>query len=140
MKALIRAVLEQRLAAWATAQSPTVAVAWEGTDSTPEIGKPYLQSWLMPATTQNPNVDLLRRRYRGYFQVSVMGPADGKGTGAVTALSSAIAEIYPIGLKLTIGNDYLRVDRIPDVSATRVDGEFLRDDVTVFYEFDTSNF
>lgn len=140
MKQKIRKVLELRLAAWAAAQPLPVAVAWEGIAFTPRPDTPYTQAWLMPAAPQNPNVDLTRQAHKGYFQVSIFCPADGAGTALLAGLSSSLSLSYPIGDRLPIDSDYLQLTRHPEISTTRVDGNYLRDDVMIYYRFDTTNF
>ncbi|TKD32587.1 DUF4128 domain-containing protein [Azotobacter chroococcum] len=97
---LIRSLYEQRLAAWASARS--LSVAWQNVSFTPLASGIYLRAFLLPADTDSLDLEGAHRLYTGIFQVSIVAP-NGKGSGAAEQLAADLDALYPNNLRLTSG-------------------------------------
>ena len=97
---LIRSLYEQRLAAWAAARS--LPVAWQNVSFTPPASGIYLRAFLLPATTDVPDLAGEYPIYRGVFQISIVAPS-GQGSGAAEQLVEDVAAEFPADLLLTAG-------------------------------------
>lgn len=89
---LIRAELEGRLQAWATAQG--VQVAWENVSFTKPTTK-FVEPIFIPAVTINSNVSGRRATYLGALQVNCWAPI-GTGMGQVMTLAESLIAAFPL--------------------------------------------
>jgi len=92
---VIRAELEARLKTWADAQLPKVPVSYEGVAFTKPTDGVFLESFLLPTTTIDVNVDGSRKRYLGIFQINCWAKS-GSGMRPVETLAQEIIDLYPI--------------------------------------------
>lgn len=98
---LVRAALEGRLAAWASARTPALAITWENAKA--GATAPYLRAFLLPANTTSDTLDGAHRAYRGVFQVNVVAPVDA-GPGWADGIADEIAALFPVNLRLPSGS------------------------------------
>ena len=94
-QSVIRSYFETRLKTWADAQSPAIAIAYEGMPFTKPVTAPYLELFLLPASTTNPSTEAVRRREIGIFQINVV-VADGKGSKESQNIAEAIITLFPV--------------------------------------------
>lgn len=92
----IREAFETRIAAYATAQTPPLAVAWENTSYTPSPTAMYLRCAMLPAVTQNPSMGAVHIRLMGLYQINVYGVQD-EGPAGAEAIADAIIALFPRG-------------------------------------------
>lgn len=97
---LCRRAIESRLATWATARSPALALAWENVPFTPPAGA-YLRAFLMPALTTSADLAGAHRSYRGVYQISVYSPINA-GAGAAESIADEIAALFPLNDRLSV--------------------------------------
>ena len=96
---LIRAAYEGRLKTWADARGTPLTVAWENRPFTKPAGA-YLKAFLLPATTDAPDLAGALRTYRGVFQVSVVAPIN-TGPGAAMGIADELAALFVVNARLT---------------------------------------
>ena len=99
-QALIRAALESRLAAWATAQSRRVA--YENAEFVPATAETYVRAFVLPALTQSADIGRLNRRFEGILQCNIIAP-EGTGPGAVEALFATLEAQFQPQTPITYG-------------------------------------
>lgn len=92
---IVRAELETRLKAWASAQTPAIPVAFENVPFTKPTASPYLEAYLLPNVTLSKTVDAKRKTYMGLFQINCWAPS-GQGMGQVEKLAQSIINLYPM--------------------------------------------
>lgn len=95
---IIRAALESRLNTWAAARVPALPVAFEDVPFTPSGGT-YLQAFLLPGTTDSPDLEGAMRSYVGLFQVNIVTKA-GIGRGTAEGIADELAALFPNNLLL----------------------------------------
>jgi hypothetical protein len=91
----IRQEVESAIAAFASAQSPAIPVAYEGVAFNKPTSSPYLQVVFLSNAVTNATVDAERQRVYGSFQIMVYVP-DGKGMKQLDTLTSEIAALFPV--------------------------------------------
>ena len=91
----IRQELETKLAAFAAAQTPPLAVSYEGVPFTKPTGVPWLECFLVSASTVSTAMDASRNRERGSFVVNSWVPS-GQGAAKVDALAAQIVSLYKV--------------------------------------------
>lgn len=114
----IRVALETHL----NTISPAIQYAYENVPFTPTTGVPYASVYLLPATPANPTMGDGYYREQGIFQVTLMFPLQA---GPKTAADRAekIREAFKRGTTLTSGSIQVIIDRTPEISQGRVDGD-----------------
>jgi hypothetical protein len=114
----IRVALETHL----NTISPAIQYAYENVPFTPTTGVPYALVYLLPATPANPTMGDGYYREQGIFQVTLMFPLQA---GPKTAADRAekIREAFKRGTTLTSGSIQVIIDRTPEISQGRVDGD-----------------
>lgn len=131
----IRAALESRLATWAAAQSPALAVAWQNVAFTPAAGTRYLRATLLPAETQNPIAGAAHRRLIGLLQVDVVSPA-GAGMGGEESLADLICAEFRRGTTLTQSGLQIVMDYSPSIGPAQIDEGWTFLPVSIRYRAD----
>ena len=101
--ASVRAALESRLATWAAARSPALAVVWENVPANPAQGQTYLRAFLLPADTQSDDLQGVHRARLGVFQVSIVLPI-GQGPGAAMGIADELDALFPVNGRYTSGS------------------------------------
>lgn len=101
--ASVRAALESRLATWAAARSPALAVVWENVPANPAQGQIYLRAFLLPADTQSDDLQGVHRARLGVFQVSIALPI-GQGPGAAMGIADELDALFPVNGRYTSGS------------------------------------
>jgi hypothetical protein len=96
----IRAAIETPLAAWASARTPELKVAWQNRAFKPDAGAAYLRGFLLPADTSGMYLEGGARRYIGLYQISVCVPANSESTAAESIVAE-IETLFPEYLRLT---------------------------------------
>ena len=114
----VRSALQAKL----DGMSPALATAWENVGYTPVTGTPYQAAFVMPATPENPTMGDDFYREQGIFQISLFYPLD-VGTGVAEARAELIKTTFKRGTSMISGTVTVRIDRTPDISAGRVDGD-----------------
>lgn len=106
---LIRSLLEARLNTWAKARNPVIRVAFQDVPFTPNAGETYLESFVLPATTDSQTLEGTDKLFRGVWQVNVVKPK-GTGLGSSLGIEDELAALFPNNLKLSSGsfNLYIR--------------------------------
>jgi len=114
----VRSVLQAKL----DGMSPALDTAWENFKYEPITGTPYQAAFVMPATPENPTLGGDRYREKRIFQSSLFYPLD-VGTGVAEARAELIKTTFKRGTSMISGTVTVRIDRTPDISAGRVDGD-----------------
>jgi hypothetical protein len=94
-QALIRKTFTEAIVAYASAQSPALPVARENTDFKKPATGSFLEVFLLPADTRNPNVAGDRRRFIGDFQVNIW-TRENTGAGPGETIAEAISQLFPV--------------------------------------------
>lgn len=116
----IRAALETRLKAFADAQSPAMAVAWQNVAFKPVAGATYLRATILPGNTQNPSVGMQHLRYIGLLQVSVVG-VPGSGPAVTESIANGLEDHFPRGLRLTQSGLVISITNTPSIAPAQQD-------------------
>jgi hypothetical protein len=104
--AAIQSLLNANLAAFAKAQSPALAVAYENKDFAPPQSAPYLRAHLLLSTPVAAALGSSAQDYqRGVFQVDVLALPD-KGWGGAYPLADSIRTAFKRGTRLTGAGAY----------------------------------
>ena len=90
-----RQEIEGRVAAFAAAQTPPLAVAWENVPFTRPTNVPWLECFLVSAGTVTASLDATRNRERGTIAVNVWVPA-GQGVGKADAIAALIVKTFVV--------------------------------------------
>ena len=90
-----RQELETRLAVFAASQTPPLAVCWENVPFTRPIGVPWLECYLISASTVAVTLAGTRNRERGSFAVNCWCPS-GQGVSLLDALSAKVVAAFPV--------------------------------------------
>lgn len=91
----IRSELEVRLFAFAAAQNPPLEIATEDRAFTKGT-LPFLECFLIPASTNNVTTDAKRIRLRGVFQVNVWVPSGKNKLAEGEAIAQGIIDAFPV--------------------------------------------
>lgn len=96
----IQSLLNAKLATFAAAQTPALAVAYENKDFTPPSTAAYLRAHLLLATPQAAALGRDARDFQpGVFQVDVLALAN-KGWGPAYAVADALRTAFARGLRV----------------------------------------
>lgn len=99
--AAIQSLLNAKLATFAAAQSPALAVAYENKDFTPPQAAPYLRAHLLLGTPRAAGLGQNAQDYqRGIFQVDVLALPSG-GWGPAHTIADRLRTAFARGLRLT---------------------------------------
>lgn len=90
-----RQEIESKVATFAAAQNPPLAVSYENVPFTPPTGVPWLEVFIASAGTITSTVDALGTRERGTIGVNVYIPT-GQGVGKADALAAQVLKIFPV--------------------------------------------
>jgi hypothetical protein len=90
---IIRAALETKLKAWADSQTPKVPIAFENVSFTKPTG-PFVECFLIPNESYNPEMSQTRTTMYGLFQVNCWAP-QGTGMGGVETLANGVISAFP---------------------------------------------
>jgi hypothetical protein len=115
---LVRSALQAKL----EGMSPALATAWENVDYVPVIGTPYQAAYVMQAEPDNPTMGDDYYREQGIFQVSLFYPIQ-VGTSVAEARADLIQATFKRGLSMTSGAVTVRINKTPEISPGRVDGD-----------------
>ncbi len=113
----VRAALETKLAA----MTPALSTASENVPFTPVAGTPFQAAYFMPSV-DNPTMGDGFYRILGIFQVSLFYPLN-TGSGTAAARTEAIKTAFKRGTTLTSGTVTVKIDRTPEISQGRVEGD-----------------
>lgn len=134
--ASVRAALESRLATWAAARSPALAVVWENVPSDPAQGQSYLRAFLLPADTESQDLEGLHRGYRGLLQVSVVVPIN-TGPGAAVGIADELAALFPVNGRYTSGSVTTQIIGPASAGAAQQEPQAFALPVSIPYRADT---
>ena len=90
----IRKILETRLATWAATRTPALPVLWQNVTVPVEPSGDHLRAYLLPATTNAPDLAGEMRSYKGVFQVSAF-LAPGAGPARAEAIAAELDALFP---------------------------------------------
>lgn len=113
---IVRQALETRLATWASAQSPSIPVAYENAIFEKPTDSTWLESILIPNTTNNRETTALHQTYIGLFQVNVWS-RKGEGLHDAQVVAESISSLFPVMPK--IGS--VSIDKPPHVGRPILD-------------------
>jgi hypothetical protein len=86
----------QTLAAYATAHAPVLTIARENIAFTKPVNSAtFLEAFLIPANTINPNVSADRRRFYGDFQINVWSK-EGNGAQDAETIAEEISQLFKV--------------------------------------------
>jgi len=126
----VRSEIEQKLATFATTQSPAIPISYEGVPFTKPTSGPYFEVFFLNSSTQDVTVDGTRRRVRGYVQINVCYP-DGKGSKAVEAMAEAVSALYPVVPKSLFTS--VSIDQSAQIGRAFISDNFRVVPVTIYY-------
>lgn len=132
----IRQEVESAIAAFASAQSPAIPVAYEGVAFTKPVNAPYLEVVFLSNNVMNATVDAQRQRVVGSFQINVY-MVNGKGMKQLDTLTSAIAEMFPVADKARYST--FSVEQPANVSPPMTDAAFRVAAVRIQYRQELSS-
>jgi len=134
-RALIRAALESRLATWAAARTPVLAIAWENVAA--PSAPLYLRANLLPATTTSDTLDGAHRAYRGLLQVMVVAPI-GAGPAVADAIAGELEALFPVNLRLPQGGLAVHITNPASAAPALQDDTSYRVPVSIPYRVDVT--
>ena len=102
--------------------SPAILTAYENVPFTPVTGVPYQKVFLLPATPANPTMGDGYYREQGIFQVTLLYPLQA-GPKTAADKAEAIRTAFKRGTTLTYNSVKVIIDRTPEISEGRVDGD-----------------
>jgi len=114
-----RTALETQLA---TVTFTGGATAYENVPYTPVAGTPYQACYCLFASPDNPTMGDGFNRILGIFQVSLFYPLN-TGPGAAATQAELIKTAFARGSSFTSGTVTVHIDRTPEISTGRVDGD-----------------
>jgi hypothetical protein len=114
----IRVALETHL----NTISPAIQYAYENVPFTPTTGVPYASVYLLPATPANPTMGDGYYREQGIFQITLRFPLQA-GPKTAADRAEAIRTAFKRGTTLTYNSVNVIIDRTPEISEGRVDGD-----------------
>lgn len=130
---IIRSELETRLKTWADAQVPKVLISSEGVPFTKPTDGVFLEAFLLPSATLNPEVSGVRKRQLGIFQVNCWAKS-GKGMKAVEQLAQNVIDLYPLFPKA--GN--VSIEQTPNAEPSILDTSgWIVVPVTIKYRYES---
>lgn len=116
----IRRAIEVRMASL----PGSVKCAFEGEAYSPNVGTPWMEAFLLPATPQNRTMGaqgvVLEQ---GIFQVTVRYPTD-TGTKDITTQAEAIRSHFPRGTSLSAGTETVVIANTPALSQVRNEADW----------------
>lgn len=114
----VRAALQTKL----NAIPGGIPVAWENVDYTPIAGTPYQAAYVIPAEPENPTMGDDYYREQGIFQISLFYPIQN-GTLTCETRAELIRTTFKRGESMTSGSVTVRINKTPEISQGRVDGD-----------------
>lgn len=114
----VRSALETAL----NAMTPALSTAWENGPFTPINGTAYQRVNLLTAEPENPSIGNTLYREIGILQITLMYPKD-TGSGGANARAELIRTTFKRGNSFTKDGVKVIVERTPEVSPGRVDGD-----------------
>lgn len=114
----VRAALETKL----NGITPTISTAWENTPFEPQAGTAYQRVTLLAAAPDNPTYGGSFYREQGILQIDLMYPLSD-GTAAAAARAELIRAAFKRGTSMASGSVTVIIDKTPEVSSGRVEGE-----------------
>lgn len=92
---IIRSELESRLKTWADAQTPKIPIAFENVAFTKPTTGVFMEAFLLPNITLNPEVSANRKRLIGIFQINCWAKS-GNGMKTVEQLAQNVIDLFPV--------------------------------------------
>lgn len=114
----VRAALETKL----DGITPALASAWENTPFEPQAGLAYQRVTLLAAAPDNSTYGGGYYREQGILQIDLMYPLSD-GTAAAGARAELIRTAFKRGTSVVSGGVTVIIDKTPEVSAGRVEGD-----------------
>lgn len=114
----VRAALETKL----NNMTPSLATAWENAPYTPVTGTAYQRVWLLTAEPSNPTMGDDYYREQGILQITLYYPLQ-TGSSAAAARADLIRTTFKRGTSMTSGANTVIIDRTPEISSGRVEGD-----------------
>ena len=114
----VRAALETKL----NGMTPALPTSWENIPYIPVAGTAYQEAYVLPATPDNPTLGDGFYREQGIFQITLLYPLQA-GTATAAARAQLIRTTFKRGTSMVSGAVTVRVDRTPEISPGRVDGD-----------------
>jgi len=129
----VRAVLEGRLASWATTN--TLGVAWENAQFEPD-GSTYVRAYMLPAETLSQDLKGDHRAYTGVFQVSIYSPIN-EGPGGAYALVDSLNTQFPMNGRYTSGSITVQIIKPVSAGPAQQEDSYYIVPVSIGYRCDT---
>lgn len=114
----VRAALETRL----NVMTPALSTAWENTPYEPQAGTAYQRVTLLAAAPDNSTFGNGYYREQGILQIDLMYPLSD-GTAAAAARAELIRAEFKRGTSVVSGGVTVIIEKTPEVSAGRVEGD-----------------
>lgn len=135
-QATVRVILESRLATWAAARSPALAVSYENVPADPAVSATTLRAFLLPAPTTSEDLAGAHRAYRGVFQVSVIAPINA-GPGAAVGIADELAALFALNGRYTSGSVTVQITAPAAVAPALQEPDAYIVPVSIAYRADT---
>lgn len=132
---LITKALQTHLKTFADAQTPKLAIAYEGVAFTMDATKPHLAEYTLPAETQNPSIGRDHARFIGTYQVDVDTPA-GSNVVALRKLANSLAAHFKRGTVCTNSTQRVLVLQTPSISPIITGDGRMKRAVSIRYQSD----
>lgn len=105
----ITVLLEKRLGEWAAIKGIPLAAENVSFDDT---GAMYLQSYVMPATTDAIDLAQVSRVFKGVYQININAKA-GSGKSKSHAIAAELIELFNLNTELTDGVITCYINSVP---------------------------
>lgn len=136
MKNKIVTAIESRLTTYLNSLSPQVRLVVENEKYSPVIGATYAKGKIFPQVI-NPSLGSSHKRYYGYYQVNISGPA-GVGSGGVTAIAEGIEALFPRGLQGVTAEAgvYIAFNQTPEIRDAILEDNWYTVPIRIPYQVD----
>ncbi len=125
----IRKAFERILAPFATANG--LEVAWENTSFSPKTAT-YLSAFLLPAQDTHDTICYGNLRVAGVYQINIHAPIN-VGTAPIHTLTEQIKALYPVGSRIGVGADTVRITTPINTSRGVLEKERYVVNISIFY-------
>lgn len=130
---LVRKVLENTAAVWATASGLTVA--WENVSFAPLVTAPYARSSLIPGRTISHMLDGSHRAYIGVYQITLVLPRN-TGPKMLEDLASSLDQYFTTSAPLVDGSTKVFITNPMSVGPANPESDLYEVPVSCTYRSD----
>ena len=132
--------LSKALSKHLSTMTPVMSISWENINFTPTNGVPYLETWLLPISTQPVTLGpAYWEEFSGIFQVTCVYPS-GRGANDAKTKAAAIKTRFKRGTSFTYNTLTIKIKQAyPESGYYSEDGSWYRVPISIVYSCFASN-